>query len=167
MGRAEAASRKYGLPARVANRFQVSRYKVEPVNASRACNLLPKDNARAALTDEPVERGPQVPLVSKPAAFACRAERLAGAGPCPDGALFWPTGKAQREGPASNSGEEMALVKPDKVAWQNIFDAPIVNFAVWQLASFHQFSQMSAAISVYFIVICFHRLPFKTFMASE
>jgi hypothetical protein len=51
-------------------------YKVEPLKAVAACNLLTKDDWRAALADEPMERGPEVPLVSKPSTFASRAERL-------------------------------------------------------------------------------------------
>ena len=58
--------------------FQVSENKIEPRPSSRAFNLLPKHDVRATLSDEPVEGGPKVPLVSKPASFACRAERLAG-----------------------------------------------------------------------------------------
>jgi hypothetical protein len=78
MRSAEARSAGICRPEGVARRFHVRRYKVEPSKAVFRCNLLAKDEFRAALFDEPVERGPQVPLVIKPAAFACRAERLAG-----------------------------------------------------------------------------------------
>ena len=64
---------------------------------------------RPALGDEPVERGPEMPLVSSPAAFACRAERLAWAASCPDGAVVWPSGAPQGITPSADSGKEMAL----------------------------------------------------------
>jgi len=79
MGRAEARSAGIDRPAGVTRAFQVSLYKVEPSKAVFACNLFAKHCDRSALFDEMEERGPQVPLVSKPATLACRAERLAGA----------------------------------------------------------------------------------------
>jgi len=77
MRRTDARSAEINRPAGVARCFQVSAYKVEPTKAVFACNLLTKDDWRLALADEVVERGPQVPLIIKPCAFACRAERLA------------------------------------------------------------------------------------------
>ena len=75
MRRPDARSAKIDRPAGVIRSFQVSLYKVEPSKAVLARNLFTKDDWRAALADEVVEGGPEVPLVSKPAAFACRAER--------------------------------------------------------------------------------------------
>ena len=56
--RADARSAEIGCCAGVTRSFQVSLYKVEPREAVSARNLLAKDNWRAALADEPVERGP-------------------------------------------------------------------------------------------------------------
>jgi hypothetical protein len=75
--RAEARRAGIDRPAGVRRIFQVSLYKVEPSEAVLCRNLLAKHNPRSALADEVVESGPQVPLVSKPISFACRAERLA------------------------------------------------------------------------------------------
>jgi hypothetical protein len=74
---ADARSAEIERPDGVVRCFQISLYKVDPSKAVLACNLLAKDDARAALADEVVKRGPKVPLVSKPFSFACRAERLA------------------------------------------------------------------------------------------
>lgn len=52
-------------PSGVANSVQISRYKIVPPEAVFACNLLAKDDVRAALIDEPVPVRPKVPLVSK------------------------------------------------------------------------------------------------------
>jgi hypothetical protein len=63
-----------------------------------------------------------MPLVSKPASFACRAERLAWARAGPDFAIVGPPGEPEREGPDSNAGKEVALSKSSKVAWRDILD---------------------------------------------
>jgi hypothetical protein len=117
-------------PAGVAALFQVSRYKIEPSKAVFSCNLLPKDADRSALLNEPVEGRPQVPLISKPDAFACRAERLAWAGSGPDGTVVGPSCLAQGVGPHANSGEEVALSVSIKFTWYNIFYAPLVNHTI-------------------------------------
>jgi len=77
--RTDARSAEIERPAGVARAFQVSLYKVEPTEAVFACNLLAKDwdRFRFSVLDEVEPVWPEVPLVSKPASFACRAERLA------------------------------------------------------------------------------------------
>jgi hypothetical protein len=74
---ADARSRERDGPESVPQGFHVSLYKVDPRICVFARNLFSKDDCRAALFNEPVEAGPQVPLVMKPNTFACRAERLA------------------------------------------------------------------------------------------
>jgi hypothetical protein len=69
---ADARSAEIERPAGVTRSFQVSLNKVEPSEASLGRNLLSKDHARSALADEPEPSGPEVALVVKPAAFACR-----------------------------------------------------------------------------------------------
>jgi hypothetical protein len=77
--RTDARSAEISRPCGVARTFQIIKNKVEPLEAIRRRNLFAKDALRSALADEMVCRRPKVPLVSKPAAAACRAERLAGA----------------------------------------------------------------------------------------
>ena len=89
--------------------------KVEPVKAILACNLLAKDDARAALADEVVEDRPEVSAVVEPAAFACRAEGLTWATSGPDWTVVVPSGKTQGVAPPSDAGEEMALGVADEV----------------------------------------------------
>lgn len=139
MRRTEARSAGIHRPAGVARRLHVSLYKVEPSEAVTACNLFSKDDWRSALTDEMEERGPQMPLVSKPAAFACRAERLAGAGTSPDGSVIRPSGATQCVAPDSDAGEKMALFKPGKVIWTNILNTPFINHAGRDMPGFYQF----------------------------
>ena len=92
VGSAEARSAGIDRPEGVARCFHVSLYKVEPAEAVLARNLLSKDDCRTALAYEMEPERPEVPLVSKPAALACRGERLAGAGAGPHGAVVVPSG---------------------------------------------------------------------------
>lgn len=55
---ADARSADIERPCGVTLDFQVRENKVEPSEAVLACNLLAKDDARAALRDEPVPSGP-------------------------------------------------------------------------------------------------------------
>jgi hypothetical protein len=43
---------------------------------------------------------------------------------------------AQGVGPDADSGEEVALSKSSKFSWCDIFDAPLVNFAVCDVTLF-------------------------------
>lgn len=156
MRSAEARSAGICRPEGVARRFHVSRYKVEPSKAVFRCNLLAKDELRTALTDKPVEGGPQVPLVIKPAAFACRAERLAGAGAGPDGLVVGPSGFTQGKAPDSNAGEEMALNKSGKFGRVDIFNAPFVDFARSDQPVSDEFAQPCRGEWVVFVVVGAH-----------
>jgi hypothetical protein len=75
--RPDARSAEIRCPDGVARSFQVSVNSVEPAEASRARNLFAKHDRRLAEFDEMEPCGPEMALVSSPAAFACRAERLA------------------------------------------------------------------------------------------
>jgi hypothetical protein len=77
--RADARSAQIGGPDSIGHCFQVSSNSMEPFTSSLACNLLSKDNWRAALTDELGEDGPEMALVGGSESFACDAEGLAGA----------------------------------------------------------------------------------------
>jgi hypothetical protein len=77
--------------------LEVSAYKVEPCEAILARNLFSKDNWRLTLADEVVECGPEVPLVIKPAAFACRGERLARTGSGPHRTVLGPSCETEGE----------------------------------------------------------------------
>jgi hypothetical protein len=95
-------------------------YKVDPRVCVLARNLLSKDDCRAALADEVEEGRPKVPLVIKPASFACRAERLAGTGAGPDWSMIGPAGSTEGMGPDADAGEEMALDESSEFRRSNI-----------------------------------------------
>lgn len=127
--RTDARSAEIDRPDGVTRTFQVSVNKVEPVETVAACNLLAKHDARAALRDEVVPRGPKVPLVSKPASAACRAERLARTAARPDRAVVRPAGEAQRVRPDADAGEEVALIIAGEFLWSDITHVPFINVA--------------------------------------
>jgi hypothetical protein len=107
--RTDARRRERDRPEGVTHDFHVIAYKVDPRVRVLACNLLSKDDCRAALFDEVVEVGPQVPLVIKPSSLACRAERLARTGTSPNRSVVTPSGRPEGMGPDANACEEMAL----------------------------------------------------------
>jgi hypothetical protein len=106
---ADARSAQICRPNGVARCFHVSAYSVEPAEAVLACNLLSKDNCRAALCDEPMELRPEVALVFDAFALTGGAEGLAGTASGPDGSGVIPSGEAEGMGPDADPGEEMAL----------------------------------------------------------
>ena len=75
-------------PHGVLQGFQVTSHKTEPCRCAR--NLLSKDDWRAALSDEPVPVGPEMPLVSKPSALARAGERLARTASRPNRSMIRP-----------------------------------------------------------------------------
>lgn len=123
---ADARSAQICCPNGVTRTFQVSRYKIPPAQGSRARNLLPKDDCRAALLDEVEPRRPEMPLVSKSRSAACLAERLARARSRPDRTLT-PAGEIEGKGPPPDAGEEVASSIPGKIGWSNVEDTPLIN----------------------------------------
>jgi len=93
--RADARSADICRCAGVARSFQVSLYSVEPLQAVLACNLLTKNDCRAALADETEELGPEVALVVEAASLTCGAEGLAWAASGPHGPVVRPACEAQ------------------------------------------------------------------------
>lgn len=162
MRRTDARRREWDRPEGVAQGFQVSVYKVDPRVCVFARNLLSKHCCRAALADEVVEGWPQVPLVIKPSALACRAERLARTGTGPNRSVVGPAGAAQGQAPDTNAGEKVALGELAQVVGVNIFNAPFVNNAGRYVAGFNQVAQPLGGVGVDFVVIGLgwaHRIP--------
>jgi hypothetical protein len=109
VGSADAVCAQYNRPDRVAVRFQVCRYSIEPVEPNRLRNLFPKDSLRMELGDKPMKDGPQVAIIASSFALACGTEGLTGAGACPNRSACRPSGKIKGKAPAADPGEEMAL----------------------------------------------------------
>jgi hypothetical protein len=152
-GCADARSAEIDRPAGVTRSFQVSLYKVEPSEAVAARNLLAKDDERAALADEPVEGGPKVPLVSKPAALACRAERLAWAGSGPDQPVVGPSGSPKSVGPDADAGEEMMLAVTGELARFDIAYVSLVHVAGRNHAGCDQLPQPGGGERIVLVVV--------------
>lgn len=94
-----------------------------------------------------------MPLVSKPISFACRAERLAGAGSSPDGAIFGPSGETEGEGPASDAGEEMALGEAAQFIGADVLDVPFIDFTLRDLPRANKLSQPGSSSWIVLIVV--------------
>jgi hypothetical protein len=133
-------------------------YKVDPRACVFACNLLTKNEFRAALFDEVMEGWPQVPLVSKPSSLACRAERLTRTGTSPNRSVIRESGAAKREAPNSDAGEEVALREAVKVSRSNVLDASLVNDSGCDVAGCDEVAQPLCCAGIVFVVIGWHRL---------
>jgi len=97
-------------------------YKVDPSICVFACNLLSNDRCRLALLNKVVKSGPEMPLIIKPAAFTCRAERLARTASCPDRLIVGPSGLSQSVTPDPNPGKEVALGVTSQLGRFDIFN---------------------------------------------
>jgi hypothetical protein len=125
--RTDARSRERRTCEGITQSLQVRLNKVDPLLGSLACNLLSKDDWRAALSDKMEPGRPDMPLIVKPSSFTCRAERLARARTSPCADTWRPSGNLQGNGPARNPREEMETLKACEVSWLNVFDASSIN----------------------------------------
>jgi len=123
--RADARSAQIGGPAGISCAFQVSTNSGEPLAPILSRNLLSKDRCRPALGDEAVKSGPEVSFVGMAFVLSCARNRLTRAGTSPD--WFAPAGEAKGKRPASDAGEEMALVVAGEVTCANVGNASFVN----------------------------------------
>jgi hypothetical protein len=103
---------------------------------NRCFNLLTKDDSRAALADEIEPDRPEVPIVSGAFLSAGGAEGLAWTGSSPDGSVVSIAGASQRIGPDADAGEEVALGISHKFIWLDIFNAPLINITLGNMAGF-------------------------------
>jgi len=149
--RTDARSRQYGRPEGVADTFHVSLNSVEPRDASRARNLLPKDSERASLADETEPGGPEVSRVGVPALLARRGERLTGTASGPNGSVVWNASESERVGPASDAGEEVRGSVSDLLRL-HILDAPFVNQPFGHMALCGEFAEPRSGGRVVLVV---------------
>jgi hypothetical protein len=94
-----------------------------------------------------------VPLVSKPAASACFAERLAWAASSPNRSVVGPSGETERVAPDADPGEEVALSIFGNVIWLDVSDVSFIYISRCNVASINQVAQPLSAIRIRFIVI--------------
>ncbi len=152
----DARRRERDGPESVVQGFQVNLYKVEPRFCVFARNLLSNDRCRLALLNEVVKGGPEMPLIIKPAAFTCRAERLARATSCPDRLIVGPSGLSQGVTPDPDPGKEVALGVPLEFVWCDIFNAPFVHESGRNVPSGYQVAQPLRRVGVDLVVVGRH-----------
>jgi hypothetical protein len=149
---ADARSAKLRKPQSVRIFLHVSLYSREPSQSSRSRNLLAKDDVRAALGDESPKRRPEVARVVFAEALPGDGERLARAGAGPDWLIVGPSGETESEGPAGNSGEEMALGVSNKVVCIQFLDWGFVHVAGRDFASMDKAAEPLRGVGVDFVV---------------
>jgi len=154
--RTEACSRGNDRPDGVVVCFHVSRNKVEPSRAVLTRDLFSKEFCRTALADEMVPVGPEVPLIIKPAALACRAERLARATARPHRPCIKPSGPAQGKGPDADSREEMALGVSSQVTGANVADISFIDIPRCDLIACDEVAQPLGRVGVDLVVVGAH-----------
>ena len=93
-----------------------------------------------------------MPLVSKPSAFACRAERLARAAPCPYLASP-PSGLIECVVPYCNSGKEVQSVIPGELIWSDIFNTAFIYITFGNPPFGHQIAYPLRGIWINFVVV--------------
>lgn len=151
----EPRSAQIARPEGVTRTFQVSRYKIEPVE--RARNLLSKDDCRAALADKLEPDRPEVAIVVEPLLLSGGTEGLAGAGSSPHRNVICPSGPSESMAPHSDACEEMALREASKVIGRNLRDAALVHFTRRDVADRDQVAQPLRGKRVAFVVVGAHR----------
>jgi hypothetical protein len=86
-------------------------------------------------------------------AFSGATERLTGAASAPDRFVIRPSGKAERERPATDAGEEMAGGVAVKVGRLHEFNGAFVNVAFGDVAGADEFTEPGSDLGVKFIVV--------------
>jgi len=120
VSRRRERSRQIGSPAGISQCFQISTNSGEPFTPILACNLLSKDDCRRALGDEVVKSGPEVSFVGMAFPLSRPRKRLTGTASGPDRFVVGPPGEAERVGPSTDAGEEVALRVSPEVVGPNI-----------------------------------------------
>ena len=133
----DARSAQIGRPDGIARCFHVSAYSGEPLPSSKARNLFSKDNWRAALCNEPVDLRPAMSWVVGPSSSSGDAEGLAGAAPCPNRGICRPSA-LEREGPATDACEEVALGVSIEVTCRNVSYVSLIDIPFRQLPSIYE-----------------------------
>lgn len=150
MGRADAVCAQYAMPNGVTFSLQVCLYSIEPSVPNCIFNLFTNNDVRAALADEPEERGPEMARVFLSFAFTGVAEGLAWAGTGP--AWAFESGEIEGETPSSNPGEEMTLSKAKAILWREVSNAAFVNVSIRYESLLDEFPEPSRSFWIVFVV---------------
>jgi len=149
---ADARSRQNRRPEGVIASFQVSRNKVEPLEAVRARNLLSKDRWRPALADEFEPDRPEVSLVGEPATSSGDGEWLTWTGAGPNRDICWPASEPERIGPDTDAGEEVGLRAAIDVLRLEVSDAAAIDIASPDVAEAREVPQPSHRVGLNLVV---------------
>lgn len=182
--RADARSAQIGADSGIGHCFQVSLNSAEPQPSVLACNLLAKDDWRAALADKTAKFRPKVTVVRMAITSASEADEMsgfarvaditraatfraslswgrrregrAGAGAGPDGSVVGPSGETQGAAPDADACEEVALGIPPQIVGSNIADIPLVHVARRDQALGDQIAEPRGCVGLDLVVIGGH-----------
>jgi hypothetical protein len=74
-------------------------------------------------------------------------------------AIIGPACAPECVGPPADACEKMALSKPGKIGWCDIFNAALVNFAIGNQPPLDQFAQPCSRLRIDLVVVCAHVAP--------
>jgi hypothetical protein len=94
-----------------------------------------------------------VPLVIKPCACACRAERLARATAGPYRNVICPSCSTKSEGPGANAGEEVALGIAGEILWLEVADVSVIDVTWCNVALVYQPAKPLGGVGLDLVVI--------------
>ncbi len=97
-----------------------------------------------------------MPLVSKSASLACRAERLTRAGARPGTTVVGPVSGSQGGAPNTNSSEEMTLRVANEIGRSDVENASFVNISVCNVSFDDEVAKPHGRKRVDLIVVSFH-----------
>jgi hypothetical protein len=159
--RTDARSAQIGTPNGILNSFQIKPYSIEPSTPIDACNLLAKDNCRAALADEAKELGPKVPFVGSALTFSCIAKRLAGAGAGPDRGIVTKSGQSQCKRPSANAREKVRWTVSTHFPPFHVSDVSRIHISMRDFSSRLQPVKPSSMFWRIFIIKSGHEKPLQ------
>ena len=151
-----ARSAQIGGPDGIAQRFQVKTHSGEPLTSKRRYNLFAKDRCRISLFDKPSEFRPQVPSVGVSFPLPGDGKRLTGTGSRPDRPIIGPTCQPKSERPATDSGEEMALVISGGGFGFDISNVPFVYVAGRDQIGGDQFPKPRGGLRIVLVIVRCH-----------
>lgn len=123
-----------GGPNVISRVSQVSSYSGEPKHSILSCNLLSKDNWKAAHLYESEKYGPKVSRIIFSQSKTGLAEGLAGAASGADRLVVRPTNNSKGERPTADSGKEVMLGESNELVGFYVGYASLVNNAISNVA---------------------------------
>lgn len=99
-----------------------------------------------------------MPLVSKPFAFACCAERLTWTRSGPDFLIVRPVGEFKGIGPSSNSCKEVTATKSLQITREYVFNGAIIHESIGNETIGDEIAQPRCRLGIVLVVVVHQRI---------